>query len=507
MYQLPRNPTVRDNAGFQIGDFWINEINNDLWYLAKKSNAPQYQDALWVQLGGGDVESLTGDVGGPVFPDVNGNINTLGTTGQVTVTGNPGTNTLTWSLDGSIATEYVCNTDSAIPAGGILNVLGNTYINTIGFGNTIEIDVTGNIAAQYPTDAGTAVPVANTLNIFGGTAGRDINTTGVGDTVRVELNNAISLGDLSTIAANGNALTIDSGDINMTASQNSATTNQKIKMSGGQISFFLNNAFVGKSVGNTTMTPGVAIFNYAFGAQSMTNVTTATQNGAFGNGALQALTTGQNNDCFGYTTGNRITTGSDNAAFGGGALGNGTAGVGLKTGSYNCALGTLAGVNYNGAESSNIQIGSHNTGVLGESNVLRIGNATGTGVGQLNYAFIHGIRGITTGVNDAIAVLIDSAGQLGTVSSSKRYKENIVDMDSSSEAIYKLRPVNFNYINDCQKSLRYGLIAEEVAETFPYLAAGDGQGGYDSVKYHELAVILLNEVQKLNKRVAELEAR
>ena len=49
---------------------------------------------------------------------------------------------------------------------------------------------------------------------------------------------------------------------------------------------------------------------------------------------------------------------------------------------------------------------------------------TAAGAGA-NTVFINNIRGVTTGNAKAINVLIDSAGQLGTVSSSIRYKENI----------------------------------------------------------------------------------
>jgi len=129
MYNLPRDPTVRDNAGFQIGDYWMNQITNDLWYLAQKSNPPQYQDALWIQLGKGpSIRTLTGDVGGPVGPDVNGNIDTLGTAGQILVTGTPGTNTLTWSLANPLPGT------SAFGVGlstSIFNTTGNNLVYTI----------------------------------------------------------------------------------------------------------------------------------------------------------------------------------------------------------------------------------------------------------------------------------------------------------------------------------------------------------------------------------------
>jgi hypothetical protein len=54
--------------------------------------------------------------------------------------------------------------------------------------------------------------------------------------------------------------------------------------------------------------------------------------------------------------------------------------------------------------------------------VIAIGTA---GVDVSNTCFIGNIRGVTTVNNDAIPVLIDSAGQLGTASSSRRFKKEI----------------------------------------------------------------------------------
>lgn len=53
----------------------------------------------------------------------------------------------------------------------------------------------------------------------------------------------------------------------------------------------------------------------------------------------------------------------------------------------------------------------------------------------------------------------------------------------------------------------YGLIAEEVAEVYPDLVGHDTDGQIVTVKYHELIPMLLNEVQRLTRRVADLEAR
>ena len=49
-----------------------------------------------------------------------------------------------------------------------------------------------------------------------------------------------------------------------------------------------------------------------------------------------------------------------------------------------------------------------------------------------NGCFVGNIRGVTTANNDAMPVLIDSAGQLGTVNSSRRFKVDIKSIDSES---------------------------------------------------------------------------
>jgi len=106
-----------------------------------------------------------------------------------------------------------------------------------------------------------------------------------------------------------------------------------------------------------------------------------------------------------------------------------------------------------------------------------------------------------------VAVVIDNAGNFGTVVSSAKFKENIVDMLTHSELIMKLRPVIFNYIEDKFKNTSVGLIAEEVAEIFPDLAVKDANGNITTVKYLDLIPMLLNELQKLTKRVEALETK
>jgi hypothetical protein len=123
-------------------------------------------------------------------------------------------------------------------------------------------------------------------------------------------------------------------------------------------------------------------------------------------------------------------------------------------------------------------------------------------------SFIAGIRGITTGNANAIPVLIDSAGQLGTVSSSRRFKEEIRDMGALTERLLELRPVVFRYkpeVQSGERPLEYGLIAEEVAEIFPDLVVYDEEGQPFTVKYHLMSSMLLNELKKQHERLERQE--
>jgi hypothetical protein len=72
----------------------------------------------------------------------------------------------------------------------------------------------------------------------------------------------------------------------------------------------------------------------------------------------------------------------------------------------------------------------------------------------------------------------------------------------------KLRPVTFRYKPEYDKgerTLQYGLIAEEVAGVYPDLVAYESDGKPYTVKYQYLTTMLLNEMQKQYHR-AEAEA-
>ncbi len=91
----------------------------------------------------GTVLTLTGNSGGAVGPDGSGNINVVGDGTTVTVAGNPGTDTLTISVAGAVADSFHADSGTATPAGGILNIDGDSAaITTSASGNTVVVHFT-----------------------------------------------------------------------------------------------------------------------------------------------------------------------------------------------------------------------------------------------------------------------------------------------------------------------------------------------------------------------------
>ena len=278
-----------------------------------------------------------------------------------------------------------------------------------------------------------------------------------------------------------------------------------------------NTAGLGNTAtGFSALSSNNANNNTATGAFALQINDTGTDNTAFGQSALINNTAGSGNIAIGANAGNAQTTGSSNIYIGnlGVAaesaairIGNGIhtsafmAGISGKTVGTGSAvfidstgkLGTAAG-------SNNIYVG--NSGVAGDLNTIRIGTN-----GTQTRAFIAGISGTTVGVADA--VFINSQGQLGTMLSSRRFKEEIHDMGEASSGLLRLRPVTFRYKEayaDGARPVQYGLIAEEVAEVHPDLVVYSSTGEVQTVQYHKLVPMLLNELQKQHRRVDALQA-
>jgi len=256
---------------------------------------------------------------------------------------------------------------------------------------------------------------------------------------------------------------------------------------------------------------------------------------AEGQNALFSLTTGSANTAVGWFSLRNDTTGSNNTAIGAGALlsndtgrRNTATGVGallsnhgglLGAGSFNTANGTAAllqnstgfgntaigdnALSSNTTGSNNTALGfSAGTAVITVSNVIAIGTE---GANVDNTCCIGNIRDAAVNAS-GVPVVIDLNNQLGTIVSSRRFKNEINPMDKASEAILALKAVTFHYKSDTTGTPQFGLIAEEVAEVNPDLVVRDKNGELYTVRYDAVNAMLLNEFLKEHKKIEKLEA-
>ena len=249
--------------------------------------------------------------------------------------------------------------------------------------------------------------------------------------------------------------------------------------------------------------------NTATGFIALSSNTMGNNNTANGFQALQHNTIGTDNTASGTNALVNSTSSSFNTAIGSGALafngafGNNNTAIGANalngntTGANNIAIGFNAGI-FRTTGDNNIDIGD--TGNAGESNAIRIGHPS------ITKAFISGVRGVATDLNNAVPVLVATNDQLGTVSSSRRFKKKIEAMDKASEAVLALKPVTFHYKSDEANTPQFGLIAEEVAQVNPHLVVRDKNGEIYTVRYEAINAMLLNEFLKEHRRNGQQEA-
>jgi trimeric autotransporter adhesin len=317
-------------------------------------------------------------------------------------------------------------------------------------------------------------------------------------------NTAVGAGSLDLNQADSNtAMGAAALLFNTTGTENTAVGTAALELNG--------NGGSNTAVGAFALYNGTTICcNTAIGDRTLFNNTTGDQNtavgtSAFGGGpALFRNTIGRFNTAVGGAALSNNTDGNDNTAVGAGALnsnvhGNENAAVGLNalvnaTGSNNVALGSNAGNQAVGSD--NVYIGFNMQGSPGESNAC----------------YIKSIFGQTS--SGGSAVFIDANNKLGTLTSSKRFKEDIKPVGSVSEAIFALKPVAFHYKKEIDPAgtAQLGLVAEDVEKVSPDLIVRDKQGRPYSVRYDQVNAMLLNEflkehqtVQQQGETIARLE--
>jgi hypothetical protein len=78
-------------------------------------------------------------------------------------------------------------------------------------------------------------------------------------------------------------------------------------------------------------------------------------------------------------------------------------------------------------------------------------------------------------------------------------------MGDASNRLAKLRPVTFRYKEQADGPVQFGLIAEEVEKVFPELVFHSTSGQPETVLYHEMPAMLLNELQKQQRQIDQQE--
>jgi hypothetical protein len=348
------------------------------------------------------------------------------------------------------------------------------------------------IASAPPPAAVTGSGTANHIPLWTGsvTLGNSVmfqtsNRIGIGTTtptVRLDVNGTLNvsktyrMGGLDVLAIRGEGGDNFSVGIRALSTVTTGYANTAV----GLFALDANNGVANTAVGDSALASSVGLSNTAVGALTLDSDTTGSWNTAIGDEAMRSNISGVYNTAVGADSLHENTTGNNNIA-----------------------IGLDAALHVKGSNSGNIHIG--NRGAYSDNRAIRIGT-----VGTQSSFFAAGINGETTGLNDAVPVVVDSRGQLGTVSSSRRFKEDIQDMGDSSEGLLRLRPVTFRYqkaFADGSKPIQYGLIAEEVAETYPDLVTHSADGQVETVKYQVLDSMLLNEVQRQQKEIQSLQER
>ena len=412
---------------------------------------------------------------------------------------------------------------------------GNTAVgaqaldaNTAGTSNVaVGANALGaNVTASNNTAVGANALLANTgaSNTAVGANALDANTSGTSNVaVGAEALGANSIGAANVavgtgalqanFAAHNVAVGFGALNANLTGTLNTAlgyramaeNTTSPRNVAIGSHALELNNQSDNVAVGYSALALHTSGFgNVAVGSDAMASDTVSNSNTAIGADALKALTFGNGNTAVGYNALASSPSAASNTAVGYFALANAASGVGnvavgygaliVATGDNNVAIGFNAG---NSLTSGNNNVYIDHGGAGAESNTLRIGS------GQ-SAAYMSGIHNQTA--SSGTDVFINASGKLGTMTSSRRFKEGIASLGDVGPQVQALRPVTFHYkpeFDDGGRVKQYGLIAEEVDEVLPDLVVRDAEGRIQTVRYHFLPTLLLAEVQRLEReRVA-----
>jgi hypothetical protein len=257
--------------------------------------------------------------------------------------------------------------------------------------------------------------------------------------------------------------------------------------------------------------------NTAIGAAVLYKNSTGYNNTGIATDALQKTTIGTNNTAIGDNSLITQTSANNNAADGQDSLKDNS------TGSANVAMGQSAGFETSAGSNTNKNTtGSNNTFV---GSYAMPGTST-----QRSYATALGSSALVTTSNTVVlgrttdnvvmgATGDDASGNKlqvsGSVkatafntSSDRRLKNSITELDSDNTLtqLEKLKAYHYRFNSDPSGTIRYGVIAQEVATLFPHAVSFDGQS-LMAVDYGALGAIAASGVGYLSTKVSALDEK
>jgi hypothetical protein len=303
-------------------------------------------------------------------------------------------------------------------------------------------------------DTGSASGSTLTLTALNGgdNSGSSVKFSASGSTIVLNVSDSNS----NTLIGNG------AGNITLTGHQNNAVGVGAL----AALTIGGNNTAIGY-LALASCTSGAN--NIAIGLQALTALVSGTGSIAIGQLALSLSSADSSNIAIGYSTLGSLNGGTQNLCIGYGA------GLLLGSGSNNTYIGYEAGGGNSGAESSNIYINT--PGITGESNVLRIGKATGTAVQQLSKVFISGVNGVTS--SNPLFVTINSVtDQLGVVAGGPG--SIIIAADSGSATGTTINLTAVNGVDNAGSSVKFSAststVVLNVTDTNNNTLIGKGAG-------------------------------
>jgi hypothetical protein len=258
--QTNRAPTTTDYKNFVQGDEWLDKSSDD-WYKFVRKTGPS--SGLWVRIGGtgGPLESFIVDAGtSPVLPDA---ANQITMSGAQVASGVVGANVLQSNGTAVNTCTYQIQQSGSAAA-------QDTTLNGVAHFDNAQFSVTngfvtagGEIAIQFDTDSGSAVPALGVLNVLGGNG---CNTSASGSTITVTVNDE-GINWTEVTVAGPTSMVSDRGYVANTTSPtqvaltlpSSSVLGDVIRINGKGTGTFQIQQNAGQTIhfGSTDSTPGV----------------------------------------------------------------------------------------------------------------------------------------------------------------------------------------------------------------------------------------------------------